>query len=193
MKTHHLLLIAGLLAPQLCQANVGIPVVAIGLPLLLVNLVFVVGIETWVLLKRHTELSKRETLKHVFLANLVTTLLGYPIVGILVALLVFIGFNGGWLFPFENLAEMRIYVSNAVVVTLVPCFFLSVWVEGRWLKRMLSNEIRWRDCYSLHLASYAFLLIQVYAQFPIKLLTYAQGVVEPTYQAMNGIARLFFY
>ncbi len=193
MKPYIFWILTLLLVPEFCQANVGIPVVSIGLPLLLVNLLFVVGIETWVLRKRHAELQGRETLKQVFLANLVTTLVGYPVVAVLVALLVFVGFNGGWLYPFDNLAEMKIYVSNAVVVTLVPCFFLSVWIEGRWLRRTLSSGIRWRDCYAIHAASYAFLFAQVYAQFPVKLLDYAQHAVEPTFSAMSGIARLFFY
>lgn len=186
-----LLVVLTLFLPAIAHANVGIPVVAVGLPFMVVNLVFVVLIEAFVLKRFHVNLDGRTVVKKVFGANLLTTLLGYPLVAIILALTVIFGLHLGWLLPFEDLYEKRLYIGMALFMTLVPCYFLSVWIEGHWLKRRLSQEISWKSCFTIHLVSYLFLTAQAYIQYPIHPLDYGKYTLELFYPVVIGIIRLF--
>lgn len=180
-----------LLIPRIANANVGIPVVAFGLPLIAANLIFIVLIEAFVLKKLNTNLGMLKTVKQVFLANLITTLIGYPLVAILEAMTAIFGINLGWLLPFENLGEMKVYIGTAMLLTLIPCYFLSVWIEGSWLKRRLSSNISWKNIFAANFASYLFLTVQVYTQFPIHPLNYGKYTIEYFYGAVMSIIQLF--
>jgi hypothetical protein len=180
-----------LLIPALANADVGIPVVSFGWPFMVANLFFVVLIEALVLKKLRSDLDKFKILKHVFLANLITTLIGYPLIAILEATTAVFGINLGWLLPFENLNGMRLYIGTAMLLTLIPCYFLSVWIEGRWLRRKLDNEISWKQMYIVNFASYLFLTAQVYSQLPLHPLAYGIYAFEPLYVAVMSLIQLF--
>lgn len=152
-------------------ANVGIPVVSFGWPFLISNLIFVVLIEVWILHKL-TKLSFKKGVKALFVVNLFTTLIAYPILGILIGLVPALGFNIGWLLPYINLQEKTYYIGLAMTITLVPCFFLSVWLERKFLENWFHITVSWRHVYFIHLASYSFLLFQVFTGYPMEQLAY---------------------
>jgi len=179
------------LIPAIANANVGIPVVSFGLPFMIANLIFVVLIEAFVLKKLNITLDNYKVIKQVFLANLITALIGYPLISILEAMSAIFGINLGWLLPFENLSEMKFYIGTAMFLTLVPCYFLSVWIEGRWLKRRLSASISWKHMFVAHLASYSFLTVQAYTQFPIHPLAYGRYTFESFYVVVMSIVHFF--
>ena len=86
---------------------------------------------------------------------------------------------------------MRFYVGTVMLLTLIPCYFLSVWIEGLWLKRKLSSDLAWKNLFLANLASYLFLTAQVYAQFPIHILYYGRFTFEPFYVALMTIIQFF--
>jgi hypothetical protein len=69
-----------LLSVNVANANVGIPVVSFGLPFMMLNLLFVVAIESIVVKRRHAGLNSKGIVSGVMVANLITTLVGYPVV-----------------------------------------------------------------------------------------------------------------
>lgn len=176
---------------SIANANVGIPIVSIGLPFMLANFIFVVLIEVFVIGKIHGNLKLVPTIKQVFIANFITTVIGYPVVAIFEAMSMLFGLQLGWLLPFQNLSEMNLYVSTIMFFTLVPCYFLSVWLEGLYLRRYLSNDISWKSIYLANLASYLFLIIQVFTQFPIHLMAYGKYTFEISYRIVAGLLMLF--
>ncbi len=183
--------ILGLLISAPAFANVGIPVVAFGWPFMLANLLFVVLIEVFVLRKLRPELGWGRAGKHVLIANLFTTLIGYPLVAVIEGLSPALNLNIGWLLPFPGLERMHGYVGIMMLLTLIPCYFLSAWFEGKWLRRKLSRAIQWRHMYLIHLASYAFLIAQVFGRFPMPLLKYGAFTYEWAYVAVMSVVALF--
>ncbi|MCB0377834.1 MAG: hypothetical protein KDD33_05015 [Bdellovibrionales bacterium] len=174
MKSKHLILtLGGLLFCSQAMANVGIPVVVYGYPFVVASLLFVILSETFVLSFLKGGLSLSHELKWVGIANLLTTLIGYPLAAIFTALMPFvIRLQIGWLIPFENLAKMEIYHFIALAITLIPCFFLSVWLE-RWLINRFSKiQLSWKEAYLMHGFSYGLLIGLAYIQWPIKLWDY---------------------
>lgn len=184
-------LLLTLFIPAIANANVGIPVVSFGFPFMVANLIFVILIEAFLIKKLHNEMLMAKIIKQVFLANLITTLIGYPLVASLEAMSAIFGKNLGWLLPFENLNEMKTYIGTAMLLTLIPCYFLSVWIEGCWLKRRLSENISWKNIFLVHVASYSFLIAQSYSQFPIHLLAYGKYTFTLFYAFIMGIIQIF--
>lgn len=180
-----------LLIPIVVGANVGIPVVAIGLPFMAANLIFIVLIEAIILKKANTNLGVFKLLIQVFLANLITALIGYPLIAVLEASSVIFGMNLGWFLPFPNLEKMKFYIGTGVLLTLIPCFFLSVWIEGRWLRRRFPNGIFWKNIFIANLASYLFLTVQIYTQYPIHPFSYGKYTFEPLNGAVTTIIQFF--
>jgi|GEM_PF-5528478 len=159
-----------LFVPAMAHANVGIPVVSFGLPFMAANLILVVLIEAFVIKRLYPKLDNFSVAKSVLFANLITTLIGYPLIGVLEAMTpIILDTNSslGWILPYENLNEMNVYISTMMFLTLIPCYFLSVWIEGLWLRRRLSAEISWKNIVLAHLFSYLFLTVQVCANLPV--------------------------
>lgn len=182
---HLFLLSLLMLAAPAAYANVGIPIVVVGVPFMLAHLLAVVLIETIVLKCLRKDLNTWQMLKQITLANLITTLIGYPIVGILEGLFPLIGLNIGWLLPFNNIEKMHGYISIMMLISLVPCYFLSVYVEGQWLRKRLSNNISKKDIYLIHTASYLYLVLLSYLYNPLlllsqlaRLLTYLKDLIS---------------
>ena len=154
-------------ATPAANANVGLPIVVVGVPFMLAHLVVVILIETFILRKLRKDLPKAQTLKQVTLANLITTFIGYPVVAILEGFFPFVGLNIGWLIPFSDLGTMYSYVGTIMMLSLIPCYFLSIRVEGRWLRKHLSNDITKKDIYLIHTASYIYLIALSYLYGPL--------------------------
>lgn len=104
--------IALTLGNHAARADVGIPIVSVAFPFLVVNLAFVVAIEVFVLGKIRPALRGRRLVAQVFLANLVTTLIGYPLVAFAEAFSALFGWSLGWLLPFPDLERMHLRVSR---------------------------------------------------------------------------------
>ena len=171
---HILILLASLLFALNAKANVGLPVVIYGFPFVVSFFIFIVLIEVFALKLLVPKASVTINFKWVTLANLATTFIGYPLSAAFTALFPLIGLQIGWLIPFSNLAKMHTYHSIAFAITLIPCFFLSVWVE-RWIINKWSPlKLSWRQAYTIHGASYTFLLLMCFLQWPVKLLGYGQ-------------------
>jgi hypothetical protein len=176
-----------LLSVSVANANVGIPVVSFGLPFMMLNLLFVVAIESIVVKRRHAGLNSKGIVSGVMVANLITTLFGYPVVAVLVALTAVSGLNIGWLLPFSELDKMNFYVSTAMFVTLVPCYFLSAWIEARWLRR---HRVPAKTTWIANLASYCFLTAVVYLLPPTLLVSLGKHTFETSYKVIMTFASL---
>lgn len=140
-------------------ANIGVPMLFIQLPLLLLALAPVVVAESlW--LRRRLHLSTADAFKGTSVANVVSTVIGFPVAwAILVAaeMLLAPGFHhvGAWLgvewnspvwmvfsvltsFPWLGPAEHHLYwmVPVASALLLVPSYFASVWIERPICRRI---------------------------------------------------------
>lgn len=184
------ILISGLWLAAPAFANVGIPVVAFGWPFMLVNLLFVILIEVFVLKKIFPALSLKGVVTQVAVANLITTVIGYPLVAVVEGLSPLLQMNLGWILPFANVERMYGYLGLSMLLTLIPCYFLSVWVEGKWLRSRLKAPIGWKPLYVIHLFSYAFLIAQIWG-FPVPMLTYGALTYEWAYKAVMSLVMLF--
>ena len=152
----------------------GILVLFFGFPYVFINLELVVAIEAFMLHHLlHKTADPKRLWKAVFVANLVTTLVGYPIAAALMGLFPFIGLNIGWLVPFENVQEMTSYIAISLILTLIPAYFLSVWIEGKIIrKRFPEREITLKVIFLTNLASYTLLSAEAFIVNPLKLLKY---------------------
>jgi hypothetical protein len=162
-------------------ANIGIPMIFVQWPLMLCALVPVIVVEA-LLVRRWVSLSYREAFAGITKANLLSTAVGIPLAwGIMLAiefgvamplamaahrwhwkgpLLDMFGFllSIAWLGPVER--HLRWLVPTAAALLLIPCFYVSVWLE-RWacLRSWSSPDpaaVR-RGVYLTNLASYAVL------------------------------------
>jgi hypothetical protein len=164
-----------ILVPISSNANAGIPLVGLGLPFLCLALVPVVLIEAWIIKRRWLNFQGR-IVSPLFVANIVSTFVGYPIAWALLLLLALITGSTGienlattqgllttlalqsaWLPPHEG--QMRWLIPAAGLVSLIPTFFISVYLEVRILIRFLGAEAkaRTRDFVIANLATYSLL------------------------------------
>jgi hypothetical protein len=159
-------------------ADAGVPMLFLEFPAMLYALVPVIAVEILVA-RKLMRLEPRRSMKAIVIANLASTLLGFPLLWILLAGIEF--FSGGdsplglqsfwgrvyavtvqapWLIPYEEDLKWMIPVASAYL--LIPAFFVSVFIE-RWICRMLwrdqeKDEIR-RFSWMAHFASYAVLIV----------------------------------
>ena len=135
--------------------NAGLPMIFVELPVLVVALVPVVGLEA-ALLRRSLAIPWRQAIRDVFGANLLSTFVGVPLAwaaqvagqlalggGVawdlstpldrLAAVIV----QSGWLIPYEN--ELHWMVPAAALWLLLPCLLVSIAVEQWWLRRCWSG------------------------------------------------------
>lgn len=159
-------------------ANAGVPMLAVQMPLLVMALPVVIAVEAC-LARRWLRVPWAAAWGWTAVANLVSTLVGFPIAWVACVLAQeFVGGGGvpnlpepwfsvytvtvqaPWLLPLEE--RLRWMVPTAGIVLLVPAFFASVWIEGWIYRRVLAPDAgapsvraaTWR----MHLVTYALLL-----------------------------------
>lgn len=135
----------------LTLANMGIPMLAVHLPVLVLSLIPVVLIESW-WIRRTTRIPFKKLTIHVFFANLFSTFLGIPITWfILAALQISLGGGGvlhnpisevtlqsPWLIPDQANIHWKIPLA---AIVLCPVFFAaSALVESLTLKRIFREH-----------------------------------------------------
>lgn len=166
-------------------ANVGVPMIFIHWPLMFSALVPVIILEA-LLIRRWVPLSTREAFIGVGKANVFSTLVGVPLAWLMMLLLEFavllpvafaadkwkieinspvlevLGFliSVAWLVPAEEYLHWMVPV--AVGLLLVPCFYVSVFLERRSCLRTWTSAdpVRIRQgVFKANLASYALLFV----------------------------------
>ena len=150
-------------------------------PLMIFALIPVILIETWIVV-RSLKQSTFTSAKVVTIANLVSTLLGFPLAwgimwGISIAVTSGIGeealgmdtfpkklfavtVEAPWLIPYEH--DLYWMIPTAAIILLVPAYFVSVWSEGLIMRAMLPKETKsavFPAVWKANLASYGFLLL----------------------------------
>lgn len=131
-------------------ANVGIPMLMVHMPVLLIALLPVVYIETrWI--ERSSKLPETNLLLPVFLANLVSTLVGVPLTWLALVVIQLATVGGGvlhnpvydvtlqspWLLPDEKHLGWKVPIAALV---LCPFFYaISALIESRMLRKPLRN------------------------------------------------------
>ena len=164
-------------------ANVGIPMIFVQWPLMLCALVPVIVVEA-LLIRRWVSLSYREAFAGISKANLLSTAVGVPLSwGIMLAIEFAVmlptaiaadrwhwkldapvfqvfGFllSIAWLGPMER--HLQWLIPTAAALLLIPCFYVSVWLERRACLRSWPSAdpaVVRRGVYLTNLASYALL------------------------------------
>lgn len=159
-----ILLAAMAALPTCARADAGIPMIAFSFPIMVVLLVFVVLIEA-AYFRMKIKTTWKDSLLSLGKANLLTTLLGFPLTWIaLVAVEIPLWFllakaldrhkhlqellnttpgralgvvlSAAWLGPTES----KWPVVAAFLVLLVPAYFASAWIEAKIVSTQNSNE-----------------------------------------------------
>ena len=177
-------------------ADVGVPMLVVQTPSLVITLPIVILIEALICAKS-LNLPKKSALRAATIANLVSTIIGFPVLWFtLVFVQMLIGGGGvpkltepwisiysvtaqaAWLIPYE--AKLYWMVPTAMLVLLVPTFFMSVFIERFFYRRSLQamapdtdfRKISW----NLHLASYGFLFIIGLVLLACSILTHSKPI-----------------
>lgn len=146
------------LFPSICFADIGVPMLALEMPFMLPALIPIILIEV-AIFKRGLKNSYKEVILPVASANLVSTLLGFPLVWALVLgieLLSTGGYALGLLTMWEKIASVTLqaawlipYGSDlywmepiALMVGLIPAFFASVYIEYFVIRRFFDEDRR---------------------------------------------------
>lgn len=157
MKKRHLLLgIAAVLMPVSAWANVGVPMVALTLPVSVVALIPIIIIEAYIF--NRGGFAFKWALKWNAIANIITTFIGIPLTWVILVALEMVVVGGGcqesvstlpqkiygvvtrapWLCPFES--ELHWMVPTAYLILLVPFFFIS-WKVESWVIRKRNKSL----------------------------------------------------
>ena len=158
-------------------ADVGVPMLVVQTPALVITLPIVILIEALICAKL-LQIPKKRALRAATIANLVSTIVGFPVLWFALVLVQMLIGGGGvpklsepwisiysvtaqaaWLIPYET--KLYWMIPTAMLVLLIPTFFMSVFVERFFYRRSLQSvapdanfpKTSWR----LHLASYGFL------------------------------------
>jgi hypothetical protein len=134
-------------------ANTGLPLIAINLPSTLFALIPIVLIEGFIL-SRQIGMPLTESIKSITKANLISTLLGFPLVWFFVHLLQLVLFKGSffevntktslgknltavsefsWIFPYSWLAPIHVAIASTVMY--LPFFLTSWWIESKVIQK----------------------------------------------------------
>ena len=181
--------LASVFAPAICHADVIIPLIILEMPSMIVLLLPVILIETLIFL-HHVPGTDAQVFRAVGKANVISTLVGLPlacVANLILGALTLVGFPvekdlshsthtivealsfGSALMVREGIPRWA--VPTAVLASLVPAFFLSVWIEFRVLRRhyhdqekialkqLIEETTLKRLTYRANLASYAFLAL----------------------------------
>jgi hypothetical protein len=172
------LLLGLLLLPACAQANMGVPVIAASLPGMLLLLAPVVLLEAAVYC-RALQIRYRQSLRPVLEANVTSTLLGIPLAWALHFMVQSVLTSGGpagdldtfaqkiyavtvhgaWLGPYYEYPDWML--PAALMVGMVPAFFMTVLIESRVMRRLFPQTTRrtvHRSVWQANLVSYALLL-----------------------------------
>ena len=163
---------------SLILADAGLPMIMLQMPALVITLPVVIAIEVWIcmgIFKTKFGVS----LVAASAANAVSTLFGFPLLWFGWLGWQFLTHAGGppqltepwssiysvtveapWIFPYENRGYWMIPI--AMLVLLIPSFFLSVFVEQFIYKWILKKRTDKKDfngpSWTMHFASYGFLV-----------------------------------
>jgi len=169
---------------SLVIANAGVPILAVRYPAIACALVPVIVSEVLVA-KRMLKLDTFRAAAAIVPANLVSTLLGFPLLWMLLIILqVFVGGgpSGFWSRAYAVTIQapwlihygygLRWMIPAVSVYLMIPAFFVSVFVE-RWICaafwRDLSKPRVRRFSWSAHLVSYSVLLVSVALYYFIRI------------------------
>jgi hypothetical protein len=172
MKKNFLVFLFLSIPVALC-ADAGIPMLAINETFLLFALIPVIIIEAFLLMR--FGLDKKVSIKAVIVANLVSTVIGYPLAWILMFglemllyalknihlpdVITFI-FSVAWLGPMDEYNAWLIPVAS--IIGLIPAYFISVYSEyfiiGIFFKETDKKTLL-RYSWIINSASYALLLL----------------------------------
>lgn len=171
--------------PTTASANIGLPMVAIFLPPMWLALIAIIGVEAG-LLARMSGTTFRRAVVPVTYGNVVSTILGIPLVWFLLALgeLVCCGSAKGlatvgtriyavtvqapWLIPYED--DFYWMIPAALAVLLVPFLAASVAIEAPFNKRFLADVAKgsmWRATTFANIGSYACLALLMALYFTL--------------------------
>ncbi|WP_218460139.1 hypothetical protein [Rickettsia sp. TH2014] len=170
-----------------CHANVIVPSLVMIAPVMWLMLGAVIVIEALMLKKYWQDISLSKIFFRSTIANLVTTIVGVPLVCVLYRYLVtepagwFFGtvslhqditspvllnilrvigliLQAGVIFPEES--ENYLYIT--LYILLIPCFFCSYWIESMFYTDFgLEEQVVIRDVKKAHIVSYGFIAIVV--------------------------------
>jgi len=191
--------------PSLCSANAGIPVIFISYLPMLVALVAVIPAEAFILwMKLRGESGNQSNnlrccLKSSAIANLVTTVVGFPLAWLFLLIVEILAFAivgsmgdyryilssnmplsqvvsliGAWLGGGGDLSQIYFAVTVGWTINLIVAFFLSVWMESKIVTRFFKNVDKAKIKKAVliaNLVSY-FLLIAVVALFSDKIISF---------------------
>ena len=164
---------------ELAFADVGIPIIVYSLFEMLLAFIPVVLIEAMTY-KKSFNVKFKNALGASFVANLFSTIIGIPLAWILQLILqiattglsvfglvnysnkiVNIVLLSAWLPPYSG-RQASLMVNSAVVVGLIPAFFISILLE-QWVLRKFFNSINpdqlRKAVWSANIRSYVFLVI----------------------------------
>lgn len=207
------LVVLGFLVPTAAHANVGLPMIAVFLPPLWAALVPIVLLES-IVIARRTGVPFRTSIGGLALANVVSTIVGVPVLWFLLATVELMCCGGAlglgsawtkvyavtvqapWLIPYES--EFGWMVPAALCTLAVVFATMSVFVEAPIVARFTKLQLRrlWSPMWAANLASYAALGLAglVIAAFDLKLDKLHQlfmPVSEALIEAVFSIARSF--
>lgn len=191
----HSKFIVGTLAiilPGLAQANAGVPMLFLVMPVFGIALVPIIIVESIYLSKRLL-LTRASAAKIVTTSNLVSTIVGIPLTWLLLVVVQMATGGGGaygvdtaigkvlavtwqapWLIPYEQ--EMDWMLPVAGIVLLIPFFFASWWSEYFVSRKMLlshsNHEIK-VTVRNANLISYNLLAI-----WPLSMLLFNYGIFQ---------------
>lgn len=176
-----------LLIPKSSFANAGIPLIAVFLPPLWIALPLVIIVET-IVVARFLDVSFWRAIPTVAVGNIASTIVGIPLLWIVIVLMqlqlpqIGIPFPAiGWLIPNED--DLWWIIPAALAVFGVPCFLLSVAVEAPINRLGLStmrSKLVWKATIAANAYSYGFLALLIGSVLALKIdLEWAQFLIAP--------------
>ena len=164
-------------------ANIGVPMIFLTLPPMVVLLVPVIFLEILASRKLIKNEERKNVWRDIVNANVYSTLIGWPVAWVIMVLVQLFSGGGGmygldspmgvflsvtlqapWLIPYST--ELYWMIPVAMGVLLVPFFFVSVFVEWAYLRKIWIKEEKKdiiRFSWKSHVYSYAFLILVVIA------------------------------
>jgi hypothetical protein len=158
-------------------ANAGVPMLFVQAPALIITLPIGILIEA-LICANYLQIPKKNAFGAATIANLISTVIGFPVLWFALVLIQMLTGGGGaprfkdpwlsiyavtvqaaWVLPFEE--KLYWMVPSAMLILLVPTFFMSVFVEQFFYRRILRSIVPDADfikaSWKFHLASYGFL------------------------------------
>jgi len=159
-------------------ADAGVPMIMLVVPAAFFLVVPIIAVETWIA-RRVSPVSPKRRFLGVLYANVVSTIVGWPLTWIVLVLLQLFVIPGGqsgynfrspfgaiasvtlqaaWLMPYED--QLYWMVPTAAMVLLVPAFFVTILTEGFVLRvfwREAGSKERKSFVWTANIASYGLL------------------------------------